>query len=316
MKYQVLKLTFAGTVHFGIGILESGIGTFCADTLFSALCTEALAREGEYGITALKDAAKSGKLVLSDAFPFSGNELFLPKPAVPVQSKTVSDHADSTVRKQFKKLRYMPVSALGSYLSGTLSPEECRKYTNQTNAVGAPYLQTNVRIYDNREKEPDPYYIGGYRFREQCGLWVLIGTAEADAEKLLSLFRSLSTTGIGGKISSGFGRFTVTVSEPDDALKKMIDTDEEGTWMTLSICLPNESEMCRIIENASYSIVKRGGFIASETYAEKAQKKNDFYMLTAGSCFAERFQGDVYDVSAGGSHPVYQYGIPLMMRVR
>lgn len=316
MKYQVIKLTFSGTVHFGTGILESGIGSFCADTLFSALCLEALAHEGESGIEALKDAVKSGSLVISDAFPFCGEELYLPKPAIPVQSKQISDDADSSARKQFKKLKYLPVSALDSYLSGTLSPEECRRYTDQTDAVGTPYLQTNVRIYESRSKDPEPYYVGGYRFREGCGLWVLVGAKEPESEKVVALFRSLGMTGIGGKISSGFGRFTVKASEPDSIMKRMLEEGTAGTWMTLSICLPNESELERVIENASYSIVKRGGFIASETYAEKAQKKNDMYMLTAGSCFSERVQGDIYDVSAGGSHPVYQYGVPLLLRVR
>ena len=316
MKYQVIKLTFSGTVHFGTGILESGIGSFCADTLFSALCLEALSQEGETGIEALKDAVKSGRLVISDAFPFFGEELYLPKPTIPVQSKQISDDADSSARKQFKKLKYLPVSALDSYLSGTLSPEECRRYTDQTDAVGTPYLQTNVRIYENRSKDPEPYYVGGYRFRENCGLWVLLGAEESDTKKMISLFCSLGITGIGGKISSGFGRFTVSVSDPDFTMKSMLEENTAGTWMTLSICLPNEAELERVIEKASYAIVKRGGFIASETYAEKAQKKNDLFMLTAGSCFSERFHGDVYDVSAGGAHPVYQYGVPLLLRVR
>lgn len=316
MKYQVIRLTFSGAVHFGRGLLESGAGSFCADTLFSALCQEALARSGKDGIEALKDAVKAGRLVLSDAFPFCGDELYLPKPAIPVQSRQLSDDADSAARKQFKKLKYLPVSALNAYLSGALSPEDCRRYTEQTDAVGTPYLQTNVHIYDRSEREPEPYYIGGYRFRENCGLWVLAGAAESDAEELLSLFRALGATGIGGKISSGFGRFTVRALEPDPVLQEMLNAQTAATWMTASICLPNPAEIGRVMEHASYSIVKRGGFIASETYAAQAQKKNDLYMLAAGSCFSERVCGDVYDVSAGGSHPVYQYGVPLLLRVR
>lgn len=316
MKYQVLKLRFSGTVHFGMGILETGGSTFCADTLFSALYTEALKRKGESDITSLTEAVKAGKLVISDAFPFCDETLFLPKPAIPIQCKQVSDDADSTVRKQFKKLGYIPVSAITSYLSGTLSPDECRKYTDMIDASGASYLQTNVRIYDNREKDPEPYYVGGYRFKENCGLWILLGTDEALAEEMFVLFRSLGTTGIGGKISSGFGRFSVETENVPPALNTMLDQTQEGTWMSLSICLPNDAEMQATLENASYSIVRRGGFIASETYAEKAQKKNDLYMLSAGSCFANRFEGGVYDVSAGGSHPVYHYGVPLLVRVR
>lgn len=316
MKYQVLKLSFTGAVHLGMGILETGAAGFCADTLFSALCTEAFKRDGESGITALYDAAKNGKLVISDAFPYCGETLYIPKPAVPVRSSQVSEDADSTVRKQFKKLRYLPVSAVETYLSGMLSPEECKKYTDETDRISEFSLQTKVRIYDNREKDPEPYYVGCCRFRENCGLWVLLGTDESVTESVTALFHALGTTGIGGKLSSGYGRFTVDMTAPADALLSMLNASQAGTFMTLSICLPLESELAETLGSASYSVMRRGGFIASECYAEKAQKKNDLYMLSAGSCFAERFHGDIYDVSGGHSHPVYHYGIPLLVRVR
>lgn len=42
MKYKAYKLKFSTGVHFGKGTLEDTAYAFCADTLFSALCIEAV----------------------------------------------------------------------------------------------------------------------------------------------------------------------------------------------------------------------------------------------------------------------------------
>lgn len=42
MEYKAYKLKFLTGVHFGKGSLDDTSYAFCADTLFSALCIEAL----------------------------------------------------------------------------------------------------------------------------------------------------------------------------------------------------------------------------------------------------------------------------------
>ena len=42
MEYKAYKLMFQGAVHFGKQNLDEGEYSFYADTLFSALCQEAL----------------------------------------------------------------------------------------------------------------------------------------------------------------------------------------------------------------------------------------------------------------------------------
>jgi CRISPR-associated RAMP protein, csm4 family len=39
-------------------------------------------------------------------------------------------------------------------------------------------------------------------------------------------------------------------------------------------------------------------------------------MIEAGASFKQKFAGDIYDVSAGGKHSVYRYGIPFFMGVK
>ena len=62
-------------------------------------------------------------------------------------------------------------------------------------------------------------------------------------------------------------------------------------------------------------LIKRSGFISSQTYADTFRKKKELYCFKAGSCFSHKFDGDIFDLSEGGNHPVYRYAKPLMMGV-
>ena len=42
MKYKMYKMKFQSPIHLGKQSLEDGEYAFCADTLFSALCQEAV----------------------------------------------------------------------------------------------------------------------------------------------------------------------------------------------------------------------------------------------------------------------------------
>ena len=87
-----------------------------ADTIFSALCHEA-AKEDETGIGELVGWAEKGGLRISDVLPFIGETLYIPKPAVRIQ---VEQEGDSVIKKQFKKLKYIPIDRVEAYLQGKL----------------------------------------------------------------------------------------------------------------------------------------------------------------------------------------------------
>ena len=85
--------------------------------------------------------------------------------------------------------------------------------------------------------------------------------------------------------------------------------------MTLSLSLPDEEELESVLEFARYKLVKRSGFVASTNYADEFQRKKDFYLFEAGSCFKKMFKGNIYDVSAYGNHPVYRYAKGFFLEV-
>lgn len=100
MKYQFYQLTFPYGVRFGSGSPDGAQNTFCADTLFSALCMEA-ARQGEPVLEAFARYVREDRLRFSDAFPFLDGRYFIPKPMLPAERRA-GDRGDSQIKRHIK----------------------------------------------------------------------------------------------------------------------------------------------------------------------------------------------------------------------
>ena len=309
MDYKVYKLRFLGAVHFGRQCLEDGEYTFCADTLFSALCQEAL-KQGEDVLQRFYQNARKGSLLLSDAFPYMGDTYYLPKPMKRIE--TANNKGDSKIKKAYKKLKYIPMEALDVYLSGNY--DICNAQTENIGQLGYFEMKTAASI--RGEEETKPYRIGTYYYNKGNGLYIIAGYREqADVELLDKLMECLSFSGIGGKRAAGLGRFELLAgSLPEKFLRRL-----EGTgarYMSLSVSLPRADELEAALTGAEYMLCKRSGFVASGQYAPRQMRKRDLYVLKAGACVATGYQGDIYDVSdESGGHPVYRYAKPMLMGV-
>lgn len=161
--------------------------------------------------------------------------------------------------------------------------------------------------------------MGAFRFAEDCGLYVLAGLESDDAAWLRTLMRALGLSGIGGKVSSGYGKFTV-----DDEIYLNDPFDEQTAWLFRALCrdapaylllttaLPDEEELERTMEDASYTLTRRGGFVSSDSFAPSGQKKREQFFLTAGSVVRRRFGGALY-LAARQDHPAYRFSKPLLL---
>lgn len=301
MDNSVYKLKFTAGVHFGTGLLSDTSCTFPADVLFSALYIEAL-KLGQEKV--FYDTVKSGELVFSDALPYVGNQYLIPKPMVYVESDRESDSAE---KKKYKKLKYLPLEQLENFLAGNLDfdriPDKYGRIQQQTMA--------SVR----NEGETKPFHVGTYYFEEDNGLYVIVSHKTEEQRTLLEeLLEAVSFSGIGGKKNSGLGRFTFSRGKNTELLEQYLNRKSDR-YMTLSSALPGNEELETAMEDASYLLTKRSGFVASDRYADEWRKKCDLYVFASGSCFRNRFAGDIFDVSMGGSHPVYRYAKPLFMGV-
>lgn len=304
MNYFLYKLRFSTAAHFGasdsaLGLLASE-DHFRADTLFSAMCLE-LARSGRELDSFVEMVQKRG-LLLTDSMPYIGERFFLPKPILRVESE---QDVPSERRKLLKNIRWIPAD------------DFLLTYDQQIH-FGSVFTRTQANIPSNCDTVP--YDIGLFGFARDCGLYFVAALSSLEQETMLTtLLKHIGLTGIGGRVSSGFGKFEIDdiiyLNEPFDAqtealLHGLMDSGAQKQMM-LTTALPSDEELETVLENASFQISRRGGFVQSETFHDEPLKKKTQYFLSAGSVVSKMFSGGVYQVGASGAHPVYRYSIPI-----
>ena len=313
MNYKILKLDFTTAVHFGSGGLEKTGNVLGADTIFSALFIESL----KYGYSdVLLKSFKEGKLKISNAFPYIKGEYYLPKPIIRLDNDA---DGDSVIKKALKKLKYIPMSRFESFIKGKLDIK------NEADLFGDNFGESTLvekvsMQTEDEDKFNNLYAVEIFKYKSGSGLYFFVGYEyEKDFETVHKLMESISYTGLGGKISAGYGKFRLSLDTPGkDIVKNFENVGNYKDIMSLSLCLPREEELEDSLTDASYTVVKKSGFVASSNYAKTFRKKKDIYMLEVGSVYKNTFKGDIYDVSEAntGAHPVYRYGIPFFMGVR
>lgn len=307
MNYQIYKFDFQSAVHFGDGGLTKGKNTLCADTIFSALCQEAV-KAGKLEI--LLKGFQDNAIRISDGLPYIDDTYYIPKPLVKL---SIEHNGDSKEKKSLKKLEYVPINQLNLYLTGQMDiNEERQKFEN---GFGKAELIEKAAIHEMEDSEP--YAVATFTYEANSGLYLLVGTETEELQLLISeLLESLSYVGIGGKRSSGYGRFVLRIGKMDSPWKDRLSLSHYNIYCSLSACLPKKAEMEISLEKARYRVIKRSGFIDSDHYAETFRKKSDSYLLASGSSFQHEFEGELLEVSLGGRHPVYRYAKSLLMGVK
>ncbi len=317
MKTGIYKLAFTTEVHFGNGTLGHSSTTIYADTLFSALCIEAV-KSGR--LETLVEAFTNDRLRLSDGFPYEGERLYLPKPiSSNGRAKRISQNSALGIsqRKKYKNLKFIALDLFDAYLKGEDILER-----NGLENMGSFTLRSKNSLRNGTD-EAIPYHVGTFRFTPGYGLYFIL-RYEEDKDALLfgELMQALSLSGIGGKRSAGLGKFCLeSVSSGADitALDRLLGASSAGEdtlKMLLSVALPKDTELDEAMEGAEYLLVKRSGFVAPDESGRDLLKKKDLYVFSSGSCFRRAFSGDIYDVSKGSAHRVYRYAKPLFAGVK
>lgn len=327
MKYALYPLQFDTPVHFGCaekgGKLEQSSLTYRADSLFGALCYELSLQGNASGLDHLQEAVVKGRLLFSDLFPYisdesEGLQLYVPKPILTVPTATRkkpvsydSFRTQATQKKRQKKLSYIRVSRLADFIQAMKSGEA---FDSDEPPFSCGQLLTRVNCTG---EIPRPYYVHQIQFAKNAGLYGLIGYEDdEDLDWLLALLESLGLSGIGGKRSSGYGKFhfredpvemdELGIYEDDGILYKGLTQTGTSRYMCLSVLLPSAAEVGDVQEG-QYALCRRSGFLSPD--GSKMQKKNDIYMIQAGSCFPKKIAGCVADVGGQDmTHPVWRYG--------
>ncbi|MGN0536971.1 MAG: type III-A CRISPR-associated RAMP protein Csm4 [Acutalibacteraceae bacterium] len=304
MNEYVIKLSFKTPVHFGNGRLVSSENFMYADTLFSAFYKEAIKLNGVQYAEELRKSAENGKFRISDLLPFCGQTLFIPKPYILPESD------NSPSNKKLKKLKFLPVNDLTEYLSGNYNPNGA---LDMLNSLGKYSVRTNVKI--NQYGDNTPFNVGIFTFNKDAGLYFVAQCEDLSDDILFDVLYSLSYTGIGGELSSGLGKFDYQdISINDKDISKSFYDRLHGKYkryMSLSVSMPSDSELDNAMKNSGFEIIKRSGYVSSDSYSDKPLRKNNLYCFNSGSVFENKFNGIIADVSDNGYHPVYKYAKPL-----
>ena len=319
MNYYLFKLQFSTAVHFGSSdsalALYDSDDHFCADTLFSALCHTAKSLYGNGGVEQLCRCVQNNRLRFSDSMPWCGDEYFLPKPYVVSEHKT---ELPTQLRKAIKKLKWIELSSFQAF---TDSVHGGAAYQPQQRRFGLFDEQTKVNLTG---EESLPFQVGTYQFYPNCGLYFLAGCDSSEtAVYLNTLVTALGLGGIGGKVTSGYGKFSVIqvmdLEQVQDANLRWLNCGlkqkNKGRQMLLTTSVPTDGELEQAMKGASYQLVRRGGFANAVGSENGFFKKQTQFYLAAGSLLANPFVGALYPVSHGAEHPVYRYSMPVFLEV-
>lgn len=328
MNYCLYKLRFTTPLHAGSGesakSLDSSCTTLCADTLFSALCHTALTAGGAPAVEKLCRMVDDGALSLTDTMPYCGEALYIPKPYIKAQ-KAAADEPSAEDRKAMKKLAYIPVSSLGEFFSSLRGAGRYDAKAHKT-SFGESYITTKNSIERiDEKKNATPYSVGLFEFAEGCGLYFISALEnEDDTDFITMLIERLGLGGIGGKTSSGYGKFMMAddpnilinddyTTGDEKILIQMLEREEAPLYISLTTSLPRDEELDAALDGASYGVSRRGGFVFSDSFTDRPVKKRTQYFLSAGSVFAHKFSGGLYNVAEDGAHPVFRYGAPVFL---
>lgn len=334
MIYYAFTLKFLTPVHFGDtasgGNLDKIALSCSADTLFAALCNEAAALDSAL-LEKLIAGVSEHKIVFSSLFPYYSTEnedlyLYLPKPLLQMETKKQSSKSFAEMKqlatklKKQKKTSYIRASELQAWLKNC---QEGQLADYEVPEFAAPFVAGKVNL---RENEPLPYFVGSYVFDKNAGLYFLCGVEDDNEEDIAwinELLKQLGMTGIGGKRSSGYGKFELAddywdvtpdggIYDDDIAISEMLYNEESSIQLCLAPVCPLAEDIAAVKQGA-YKLVKRGGFISSPVVGE-SMKRDSVYMLAEGSCFAKRLQGSLLKQEVDGlPHPVYRDGVGMFV---
>lgn len=322
MNYKIYKLCFAGPCHFGCiqgaAGLERSLTNCLSDTLFSALANEAINLYGQSGLDQLLFDVNEKQLRLSDLFPYrDDSDFYLPRPILTSTYKSVNSSSLTRMSKikELKKIEFIPVYLYQEYVEAVVNNqlvEFYESYKDELHLSVSQNVQTRVSLQGEKSL---PYSVGSVSFPKNSGLYCLVSTDdEYKFDWLTQVFTSLGYSGIGGKRSSGYGRFSLTMEDLDDELSDLL-SESTGKAISLSTIIPSDDDL-PIVDQGNYSLVARGGFIMTSMSEDSIKKRNRYFAIKSGSTFDQVIEGNLIDVGAGNSHPVYRMGKGLFIKVK
>ncbi|MBN3873709.1 type III-A CRISPR-associated RAMP protein Csm4 [Nostoc sp. JL33] len=350
--WKLARLKFGRTLaHFGeLGIgLENTSERVPSDTLFSAWMSayaKLFGRDAATNLLEQFNTQSEAPFRLSSTFIYQKIEkkliYYLPRPLSFPPNYPVGDDLDFT--KAYKGLKYLPLEIWQRWYQGdgfTDSAELQAKtkdkakgeltnagtfdynkafeiskvpkiavdrITSATNIYNTAFVQYNWTPNNQQTDDIEPL----------AGLYFLVNFSDSDLENtFFAVLDFLGGEGIGGERSSGAGQFKAERDELSTLWQQIIDFTNANHHSLISLFwqhpLPEE-----FLNNASYELQQRGGWLASSTSDGRQLRRKSVQMFTEGSVFSVLPQGRLADVTPEKftDHKVYRSGISLSLPIK
>ncbi|MFN9608428.1 MAG: type III-A CRISPR-associated RAMP protein Csm4, partial [Pseudanabaena sp.] len=319
----LVKLDFKNNpAHFG----ELGIGMdetserVRSDTLFSALVIS-YARIGKNVDTLLRRFHQEEvPFRLSSSFIYREQDgkttYFLPRPKYPPTNYPTGD--DLKIAKDYKKLNFLDLETWKNWYQNGSFNKDAELPENFYSKCFDIDKQPKIAI-DRNTRATNLYHTSFVRYRsksnDKSGLYFLIEfndeSLENDLNDLKAALELLGEEGLGGEKSSGAGQFEASWHDLDEIWKELIKFD--GNFQSL-ISLYWDDELISL-DNSSYELQERGGWITSSS---KNQRRKKVVMFAEGSVFSEIPKGKLANVTPPefSQHKIYRSGIAVSLPIK
>lgn len=347
---HILRLEFETPVRFGSGKGASGLDraemTVSSDSIISALCIEWINLYGSSDLDNLIAHIQDSRIAFTSLLPWkaiSGRddsiEYYLPRPFL---SGHVADNVSGTsTKKLLKRIPWIASSQMDHYLNFVRTGQGSLDGFITSFGSEVVFDRVNTRT----DSDPEPYKVAAWQFMrdersssrkakdkekrvQTSGLYMIVQSeTQSVFDKVIRVFDSLGHTGIGGKTSSGLGKFSLwhesmesTISSR--SLSGMLADRSAPVQMLLGTISPSSSHDLEILKSkdSRYLLVSRSGFPSSPMFRDENSrnqlKRKNCVLIKEGSCFPTRLTGQVLDLSYGGLHPVYRVGKSLQVGLR
>jgi CRISPR-associated protein Csm4 len=351
---KLVRLKFGRSLaHFGeLGIgMEESSERLRSDTLFSAWVTSyarlAGARETGALMTEFRDSS-TPPFRLSSSFIYrrvdAGYIDYLPRPSRFPEGYPIGE--DFEFAKAYRGIKYLPLSVWQRwYQQGGFDNQadrlELLDYL-QKQAQG-PLAQAGTFSYakafsnhrvpraslDRRSNAANLYHTGFVQYdwhydengwvESLAGLYFLVefsGVSSVTPEIFLEVMEFLGEDGIGGERSSGAGQFEVEMTDLPEDWQALLSFGSGNAHSLISL-LWQDSISVDMVQQASYELQERGGWITSPSAEGRQQRRKAVQMFAEGSVFREKLSGALADVTPDGfhKHPIYRSGISFSLPI-
>lgn len=339
-EWKLYKLKFGrNPVHFGeLGIgMEETSDRVHSDTLFSAWVS-AYARL--FGKVAVEELLEQFEPQIDPLFRLSSTFIYrqtqektiyyLPRPL-----KRPVNYPDNDLdfSKEYKKLNYLPLEIWQCWYQGEgwqeSDAEELKARVKKEKSQFKALENSGAFEYKAFEKEKLPkiavdrttratniYHTNFVYFKENAGLYFLVEFSNSEFQNtFLNVLNFLGEEGIGGERSSGAGQFKVESSELTDKWEQIIKF-EKGNFYSLISLFWKQSLSEGFLENSSYELLRRGGWISSSPSGSQ-RRRQSVQMFAEGSVFQDKPKGQLADVTPEGfnAHKIYRSGMSLSLPI-